>query len=39
MPKDLLASIYYYSYAVIDGKTYNSPTTEVVIAGDLIEFR
>ena len=39
LPKDLLASIYYYSYAVIDGKTYNSPTTEVVIAGDLIEFR
>ena len=39
MPKDLFASIYYYSYAVIDGKTYNSPTTEVVIAGDLIEFR
>ena len=39
MPKDLFASIYYYSYAVIDGKTYNSPTTEVVIAGELIEFR
>ena len=38
LPEGLMATISYYSYAVINGKTYNSSTIEVLIVDNMIEF-